>query len=40
MEDNAKVDFEISREDMEILKAMKPLKDYGEYSFFPVFSGK
>ena len=40
MEDNAKVDFEILREDMEILKAMKPLKDYGEYSFFPVFSGK
>lgn len=40
MEDNAKVDFEISREDMEILKAMKPLKDYGEYSFFPVLSGK
>ena len=40
MEDNAQVDFEITPEDMEILKAMKPLKDYGEYSFFPVFSGK
>ena len=40
MEDNARVDFEITPEDMEILKAMRPLKDYGEYSFFPVFSGK
>ena len=40
MEDNARVDFEITPEDMETLKAMKPLKDYGEYSFFPVFSGK
>lgn len=40
MADNAGVDFEISAEDMEVLKAMKPLKDYGEYSFFPVFSGK
>lgn len=40
MADNARVDFEISAEDMEVLKAMKPLKDYGEYSFFPVFSGK
>lgn len=40
MKDNAQVDFEITPEDMEALKAMKPLKDYGEYSFFPVFSGK
>lgn len=40
MEDNARVDFEITPEDMETLKAMKPLKDYGKYSFFPVFSGK
>ncbi len=40
MEDNAQVDFEITPEDMETLKAMKPLKDYGKYSFFPVFSGK
>ncbi len=40
MEVNGAVDFTISREDMEVLKAMKPLKDYGEFSAFPVFSGK
>ena len=40
MLENAKVDFEISEQDMEILKSIKPLKDYGEYSSFPVFSGK
>ena len=40
MEENAAVDFVISDEDMETLKQMKPLKDYGEYSIFPVFSGK
>lgn len=40
MKENAAVDFVISDEDMERLKQMKPLKDYGEYSVFPVFSGK
>lgn len=40
MLENIKVDFEISEQDMEILKSIKPLKDYGEYSSFPVFSGK
>lgn len=40
MLENAMLDFEISGQDMELLKAMKPLKDYGEFSFFPVFSGK
>lgn len=40
MRDNARVDFIISDGDMETLKAMKPLKDYGEFSKFPVFSGK
>ncbi|HIS56882.1 MAG TPA: aldo/keto reductase [Candidatus Fimimorpha excrementavium] len=40
MSENADLDFEISEQDMEILKAMKPLNDYGEFSFFPVFSGK
>ena len=40
MKENAAVDFVISDEDMELLKQMKPLKDYGEYSMFPVFSGK
>lgn len=40
MWDNAKVDFVISDEDMARLKAMERIKDYGEFSFFPVFSGK
>lgn len=40
MKENAAVDFAISDEDMEQLKSMKPLKDYGEFSAFPVFSGK
>ena len=39
MQDNANVDFIISEQDMEVLKNMKPLKDYGEFSAFPVFSG-
>ena len=40
MIENAKLDFIISERDMETLKNMKPLKDYGEFSVFPVFSGK
>lgn len=40
MRDNVALDFEISEQDMAILKTMQPLKDYGEFSFFPVFSGK
>lgn len=39
MQNNASLDFEISDEDMEALKVLN-FKDYGEYSFFPVFSGK
>lgn len=39
MEDNAKLDFTIEQADMEILKALD-FKEYGEFSFFPVFSGK
>lgn len=39
MQNNANLNFEISNEDMETLKALN-FKDYGEYSFFPVFSGK
>ena len=39
MQNNASLDFEISDEDMETLKTLN-FKDYGEYSFFPVFSGK
>lgn len=40
MSDNIKVDFVISDEDMQILKQMKPLTHYGEFSRFPAFSGK
>jgi diketogulonate reductase-like aldo/keto reductase len=38
--DNARVDFVISDEDMKRLENMEHIKDYGEYGFFPVFSGK
>lgn len=37
---NAEVDFVISDTDMEKLKNMEQIKDYGEYSGFPVFGGK
>lgn len=37
---NAEVDFVISDADMETLKHMEQIKDYGEYSGFPVFGGK
>lgn len=40
MKDNANVDFIISDDDMEQLKSIEHIKDYGEFSFFPVFSGK
>lgn len=40
MHDNAQVDFVISDDDMEQIKNMEQIKDYGEYSAFPVFSGK
>lgn len=40
MKTNAAVDFVISDEDMEILKHLEKMKDYGEHSFFPVFGGK
>lgn len=40
MADNARVDFRISGADMEVLKHLEKIKDYGEFSFFPVFSGK
>ena len=40
MEDNAAVDFSISAEDMEVLKRMAPIENYGAFSHFPVFSGK
>lgn len=40
MADNADVNFTISREDMEVLKNMERIADYGEFNVFPVFSGK
>lgn len=40
MKNNADLDFEISEEDMSFLKNMAPIKDYGEASMFPVYSGK
>lgn len=40
MENNAGVDFRISDKDMESLKQMQKIENYGEYSAFPVFSGK
>ncbi len=40
MKANAAADFTIAPADMEILKYTAPTKNYGEFSFFPVFSGK
>ncbi len=40
MKTNADVDFIIADEDMETLKNLEKIKDYGEHSFFPVFGGK
>lgn len=37
---NAAVDFVISDADMETLKHMEHIADYGEFGYFPVFSGK
>lgn len=40
MQNNADVDFEISDEDMQTLKTIEKIADYGEHSFFPVYGGK
>lgn len=40
MKNNAELDFEISDADMETLKAIEPIKDYGDASVFPVYGGK
>lgn len=37
---NAAVDFVISDADMSALKSTETIRDYGEYTYFPVFSGK
>ena len=40
MRENAKLDFSISAEDLETLKGLAPIDDYGDASRFPVFSGR
>ena len=40
MKSNGDVDFTISDEDMETLKRIERIRDYGDSSFFPVFGGK
>ena len=40
MKNNGRVDFAISKEDMDTLKGMQKIENSGEYSMFPVFSGK
>ena len=40
MQENANVDFVISKSDMQKLIKIQPIDNYGEYSYFPVFSGK
>lgn len=40
MKENAAIDFEISESDMNILRNFEKIKNYGEFTFFPVFSGK
>jgi diketogulonate reductase-like aldo/keto reductase len=37
MKNNAEVDFEISVEDMEVLKSMEQIRDYGDAGIFPVY---
>lgn len=40
MKNNSEVDFVISGEDMDVLKNIEKIEDYGEFSMFPVFGGK
>ncbi len=40
MENNADVDFEISAADMETLKNIEKIKDYGDAKMMPVYGGK
>lgn len=40
MKNNAALNFEISDADMETLKTIEKIDDYGDHSFFPVFGGK
>ena len=40
MKSNAQLDFQISAEDMELLKNFKKIKSYGDSEIFPVYGGK
>lgn len=40
MKENAELGFTISEDDMDVLKGLEHIKDYGDSSFFPVFGGK
>ena len=40
MKGNAQLDFEISAEDMELLKNFKKIQSYGDSEVFPVYGGK
>ncbi len=40
MKNNADIDFVISDEDMDMLKNIDHIENYGAHSFFPVFGGK
>ena len=40
MKSNSEVDYVISDEDMEILKHLEKIDNYGDSSFFPVYGGK
>ena len=40
MKSNAQLDFQISVEDMELLKNFKKIKSYGDSGIFPVYGGK
>lgn len=40
MRNNAELDFVISDSDMQTLKNVEHIQNYGEHSFFPVFGGK
>ncbi|HYQ57028.1 MAG TPA: aldo/keto reductase [Draconibacterium sp.] len=40
MQNNADVNFDISKKDMELLKNLKTIENYGEASIFPVYGGR
>ena len=40
MKSNAQLDFQISAEDMELLKNFKKIKSYGDSGNFTVYGGK